>query len=110
MYPIDLHSIYIGASRQLVNELHAKSLRLCLGAHGTLHGFRHSVMETLIQADVELRKTQYIVGHKGDQSVAEAVYGASKFTMRQLQTATNKLEYGINFEETRYARFLSRIR
>lgn len=81
-----------------------------LGASGTLHGFRHSVMETLIQADVELRKAQYIVGHKGDQSVAEAVYGANKFTVDQLQVAINKLNYGFDFHSITFTKFKFRTR
>lgn len=79
-----------------------------VGAKGTPHSFRHSVVQGLTQAEVELRKAQYIVGHKGQQSVTEEVYGANKFTMRQLKAAINKLDYGFDFEGVVYANYLSR--
>ncbi len=84
------------------------SLFKSLGASGTLHGFRHTVVESLTQADVELRKAKYIVGHKGEQSVTESVYGANKFTMRQLQTAINQLDYGFEFQQITYSRYRER--
>jgi integrase len=74
------------------------------GAEGTPHSFRHSVVQGLTHADVELRKAQYIVGHKGQQSVTEEVYGANKFTMRQLKAVINKLDYGFDFGLVTYAR------
>ena len=79
-----------------------------LGVKGTPHGFRHSVVQALTQADVELRKAQYIVGHKGQQSVTEEVYGANKFTGRQLRTALNKLQYGFDFAHITYEKFCAR--
>lgn len=79
-----------------------------LGVRGTPHCFRHSVIQLLTQADVELPKIQYMVGHKGEQSVTEASYGGRKFSSMQLREAMWKLDYGCGVSHVNYANFAAR--
>lgn len=81
-----------------------------LGVRGTMHCFRHSVTTLLTQADVELPKVQALVGHESGKSVTEEVYGANQFTVQQLKTAIDKLDYGFDFSVIRYNRFLTRTK
>jgi len=92
---------------QAIGEF-CRGLFKSLGVKGTPHAFRHSVIQALTQADVELRKAQYLVGHKGNQSVTEEVYGANKFTVRQLRSAINKLDYSFAVDNISFAMFRTR--
>ncbi len=79
-----------------------------IGVTGTPHSFRHNVTQILTSKDVDLKRVQAIIGHKGDQSVTESSYGANKFTIPQKLASLDELDYGVNLGEISYALFKKR--
>ncbi len=85
-----------------------RDLFVSIGVNGTPHCFRHNVTRILTSKDSDLIKVQAILGHKGNQSVTEASYGANQFSNAQKRVVINKLDYGISFDEISYTAFKRR--
>ncbi len=77
---------------------------------GTLHAFRHTVVEKLTQNDVPKGQIQSIVGHRGQDDVTTKSYGGGEFTNKQKKHALSKLKSPVDDLPISYSEFLKRTR
>lgn len=81
-----------------------------VGAKGTMHSFRHNVIVALGINEEDLKTAQAIVGHEADSSITSKVYGFNPESLRKMQKALNKLDYGFDFSNIKYDAFLKKTK